>query len=322
MRLPEELRRGIDLLIASTPAPTIARAAIELSQAYNAAQFASAPLKTAAHRLAYLQVRMPATYVACHHAFGKLREEMPGFEPKSLLDLGAGPGTASWAAVESFPGIADIELVERDFELLRIGKELVAPSSHPALQRATWQSADLQTFKPAAHDLAVLSYAIGELNSSDAKRAVEACIRSTQVVVIIEPGTPKAFARMADIRKQVIADGARIAAPCPHENECPLLLRGDWCHFAERLERTAEHRRIKGGSLGYEDEKFSYLVATRLPVPFRTGRIVRHPQIHSGFVQLEVCAADRLQKTTVTRSQKESYRAARRSEWGDRWPAS
>ena len=216
-----------------------------------------------------------------------------------------------------------IEFVERDFELLRIGKELVAPSSHPALQRATWQTADLRTFKPAAARSRVLSYAIGELNSSDAKRAVEACIRSTQVLVIIEPGTPKAFERMADIRKQVIADGARIAAPCPHENECPLLLRGDWCHFAERLERTAEHRRIKGGSLGYEDEKFSYLAATRLPVPFRTGRIVRHPQIHSGYVQLAGLCRRRSAKNYRHAARRKRATAPRvRSEWGDRWPPS
>ncbi len=322
MRLPEELRHAIDLQMEALPASAIARAAAELSHAYNAAQFSIPPVETGAHRLAYLQVRMPATYAACRHVFAKLREQLPDFQPRSLLDLGAGPGTASWAAVDAFPTLANINLVERDAELVRVGQELVSQASHPALKDSTWLNADLRTFSPPPHDLVVLSYAIGELNSTDARRLVQVCLSSAQVFVLIEPGTPKAFARVAELRKQMIAAGLQIAAPCPHEEQCPLLLRGDWCHFAERLERTAEHRRIKGGSLGYEDEKFSYVAATRLSFPNRAGRIVRHPQIHSGYVELEVCPPEGLKKVTVTRSQKDSYRAARRSKWGDRRPAS
>jgi ribosomal protein RSM22 (predicted rRNA methylase) len=321
MRLPEELQRGINDLVASTPAPAMTRAAAEISEAYRKGDFASAPLKTPAHRLAYLQVRMPATYVACHHVFEKTREVLPDFQPSSLLDLGAGPGTVMCAAAECFPSIEKIACIERDPELLRIGKQLAAESSHSAVQRANWTPTDLRTLTPQPHDVIVLSYTLGELSSNDAKRLVTAAWKAAKLLVVIEPGTPKAFARMAELRKQLIADTATIAAPCPHENDCPLLLKDDWCHFAARLERTAEHRRIKGGSLGYEDEKFCYLSATRLPVE-RAGRIVRHPMIHSGYVQLQVCATDKLRQTTVTKSHKEIYRAARKSAWGDRWPPS
>jgi ribosomal protein RSM22 (predicted rRNA methylase) len=322
MRFPEELRRAIDLQVEHTPAPAMASAANEISAAYRKSEFASTPLKSAAHRLAYLQVRIPATYAACRHVFAKTREMLPDFQPKSLLDLGAGPGTAAWAATEYFPAIEKVSLVERDVELLQIGKTLAAESSHPGLHNAHWTSADLRTITPNPHDVIVLSYALGELTPSDARRLVTATWKAAKLLVLIEPGTPKAFVRMAELRKQLIAEGAAIAAPCPHERECPLLLRGDWCHFSERVERTAEHRRLKGGSLGYEDEKFSYLAATRLPITDRAGRIVRHPQIHSGYVQLQVCATDDLKQRTVTKSKKESYRAARKAGWGDRWPLS
>lgn len=321
MRLPEELQRGIDAIVASTPAPAMTRAAAEISDAYRRGDFASAPLKNPVHRLAYLQVRMPATYVACHQVFAKTSEVLPDFQPSSLLDLGAGPGTAIWAATECFPSVEKISCVERDPELLRIGKTLAAESCRPDLQNANWTAADLRTFNPQPHDVIVLSYTLGELNANDAKRLVSAAWKAAKLLLLIEPGTPKSFVRMAELRKQLIADGATVAAPCPHENDCPLLLKDDWCHFAARLERTAEHRRIKGGSLGYEDEKFCYLSATRLPVE-RTGRIVRHPMIHSGYVQLQVCATDKLRQTTVTKSHKETYRAARKSAWGDRWPPS
>ncbi len=322
MRLPHELQHAIDLQVDRTPAAQRTSAAAEISDAYRSGDFALAPLKSAAHRLAYLQVRVPATFAACSQVFAKMREELPDFQPKSLLDLGAGPGTAAWAALEHFPSVESISLVERDLDLARMGKTLAAESPHPALRDARWTNADIRNLTPEPHDLIVLSYVLGELNRGDARRLVDACAQAAQVLVLIEPGTPKAFARMAEIRQQLIAAGSVIAAPCPHERGCPLLLLGDWCHFAERLERTAEHRRLKGGSLGYEDEKFSYLAATRLPVPLRRGRIVRHPQIHSGYVQLHVCATDELKQVTVTKSQKERYRAARTAAWGDRWPPS
>ena len=312
------LRDAIAAQLAAQPTAQVTRAAAELSDAYRKGTFSSAPLKSAAHRLAYLQVRMPATYAACSNVFSKIREQMPGFTPTSLLDLGAGPGTAAWAALDHFPSVDRMTLVERDLELLRLGQSL---AENTPLANATWKPADLRTYAPEPHDVIVLSYTLGELNESDARRLVAAAWKAAQLLILIEPGTPKAFTRMAELRTQLIAAGASLAAPCPHENKCPLYVRRDWCHFAERLERTAAHRRIKGGSLGYEDEKFSYLAATRLPIASRDGRIVRHPQIHSGYVQLQVCATHELNQQTITKSRKDLYRSARKARWGDRWPS-
>jgi ribosomal protein RSM22 (predicted rRNA methylase) len=100
-----------------------------------------------------------------------------------------------------------------------------------------------------------------------------------------------------------------------------MAAAGDWCHFAARVERTAMHRRLKGGELGHEDEKFSYVAATPLPGNPAEQRIVRHPGFHSGFVELQLCSADGLEKRTIGRSKKNEYRAARRAAWGDAWPA-
>lgn len=322
MRFSEELRGAIDLQVADIPESDMTRAAAEISEAYRRGEFAASPLKSSAHRLAYLQVRMPATYAACTHVFEKTRETVSDFQPRSLIDMGAGPGTAAWAAIEFFPSLEHISLIERDAELVRIGKALAPESPSLALRQANWSVADVRSFAVPPQDVIVLSYALGELSIGDARRIVTACWKAAKLLVLIEPGTPKAFARMAEIRKQLIAEGATVAAPCPHECECPLLTRGDWCHFSERLERTAAHRKMKGGSLGYEDEKFTYLAVTRLPIVRRAGRIVRHPMFHSGYVQLQVCETEQLAQRTVTKSQKEIYRAARKAAWGDGWPPS
>ena len=93
----------------------------------------------------------------------------------------------------------------------------------------------------------------------------------------------------------------------------------DWCHFSERLERSSLHRRLKSGELGYEDEKFSYVVASRLAARKAAARIVRHPAARKGYVELQLCAPDGLRKETVTRSQGEEYKRARKAEWGEEW---
>jgi len=65
--------------------------------------------------------------------------------------------------------------------------------------------------------------------------------------------------------------------------------------FSQRLQRTAEHRQLKGGSLGYEDEKFSYLIASRAALNPASARIVRHPRKHIGFLHLNLCTPAGLQ---------------------------
>jgi ribosomal protein RSM22 (predicted rRNA methylase) len=184
---------------------------------------------------------------------------------------------------------------------------------------------------PPGFDLVVLSYALGEFSPARAQAiATRALKAATQALIIIEPGTPRSFQMMAGIRQALLDAGLTLVAPCPHHQECPLRRGNDWCHFAERVERTALHRRAKGGELGYEDEKFCYLAAMT-PGALRSAqatqemarpeaRIVRHPRFHPGHVQLSLCTATGLQVKAVGKSQKQSYRAARKAHWGDGWP--
>ncbi|MGQ4438773.1 MFS transporter [Streptomyces violaceoruber] len=118
-----------------------------------------------------------------------------------------------------------------------------------------------------------------------------------------------------------LAAGFRVAAPCPHSAACPIEAGTDWCHFAARVSRSSLHRQVKSGSLAYEDEKFSYVAATRLPVEPAASRVVRRPQIRKGQVLLDLCASDeRLRRSTVTKRHGDLYKAARDAAWGDPWP--
>src|SRR5581483_10664820 len=287
-----------------------------------AGDFSSPVLTNSAHRAAYLAVRLPAIYAVNQRIFSEVRLLYPQSEITSILDLGAGPGTALFAASETFPAINRATLLEADDDWITLGKKLAAHSPIAAVRQAQWIKHDLRSgFSCDAHDLVVISYALGELNAAAAEAVVRkawSCAR--QFLVVIEPGTPRNFAGINAVRSLLIASGAEILAPCPHKHLCPMAARGDWCHFAQRVERTSQHRQLKGGALGYEDEKFSYLVASRAPSEAQLPRILRHPGKHSGHVQLELCMPDgQMEHRTVTRSQKQAYRLARKAAWGDVW---
>jgi ribosomal protein RSM22 (predicted rRNA methylase) len=319
MRLPEYLKTAIEELSARADSKRLAAACRQLTERYKGASSASPAVRDAIDRIAYLSARLPATFAANMHVLTELRRRAPGIEISTLLDLGAGPGTALFAAAEMFLALRDATLLEADPQWLTLGQQLASASPFAAVRTAQWMRGDLRAngeLQP--HDLVVISYAMGEL----AQNAAEAVIRrawhcARKFLVVVEPGTRRGFAVLNAVRSFLIAQHADILAPCPHQDVCPMAAANDWCHFSQRLERTSEHRRIKSGSLGYEDEKFSYLIATRLNLPPAQTRIVRHPHKHSGHVQLELCTAEGLIKRTVTKSNKEAYRRARQAEWGE-----
>ena len=297
-------------------AAALRKAAQELSRRYRAGDFS---ITSAADRAAYLLTRLPATYAANEFVLREAAARVQG-NVRSVLDLGCGPGTAMWAAAEAFPSAGSFTGVERDAGLIGIAGRLASRSTHAALRGSCFIHADLRS-RPEVqpHDLVVVSYALGEVPDRD--RIVDwAWTLARIALVIIEPGTPKAFQRVLQARDRLMSAGATIAAPCPHHDRCPLSEQGDWCHFRARLERTAEHRRLKGGELGYEDEKFSYLVATHASATPAEARIVRHPLKRPGHVQLTLCTPKGLETRTVGKSRKELYRDARNVDWGDSWP--
>src|SRR5690606_26089022 len=169
-------------------------------------------------------------------------------------------------------------------------------------------------------DVAVAAYLLGELSAEDIDRVVDAMTRAAPTVVIVEPGTPPGYQRVLGARDRLIEAGLDLAAPCPHVHECPLAGR-DWCHFAARFSRPAWLRRLKDAELGHEDEKYSYVVATRLEVVEVGDRIIRHPLKRPRMVSLELCRTDGSATTvTISRRHGDAYRAARDVRWGDRWP--
>ena len=315
--LSVELSAAIVELTAEIPRADLARAVAELSSQYRAKGRAR-PQLTRSHRAAYLASRLPATYAVISRVLREAQLRIPGLCVESLLDLGAGPGTAMWAAVELFQDLAHTVLVEDTAEWIEIGNRLMSKSGNRAIRNAEWRLGSVTgEFPPQSFDLVVASYVMNEVPVKDRpKVALAAWQRTRKVLVIIEPGTPEGFATVRSLRQELLAGGARLAAPCPHANECPIPA-GDWCHFSERLERTSEHRSAKRGELAYEDEKYSYVIFSRDPVALPAARILRHPHKHSGHTEFELCTREGLKRETISRKQGERFKTAKKAEWGD-----
>jgi ribosomal protein RSM22 (predicted rRNA methylase) len=163
----------------------------------------------------------------------------------------------------------------------------------------------------------IASYLIGELGESERIELAELLWTKTRdTLVIVEPGTPAGYGRIIAIRAQLIAAGAHVAAPCPHERKCPLQAP-DWCHFAQRLPRSRAHKAVKGAELPFEDEKFSYVVLTRTPLTQRPSRVLAPPISGKAEITAKLCTADGVTLAKVARRDKPAYARARRWSWGD-----
>lgn len=265
---------------------------------------------------AYLAVRAPATYSATVAALGQVRLQRPDWTPRSVLDIGAGPGVASWAAAVVWPGIERFTLVEAEPEMIAAGNALVGALPTRAMTQASWLLGDASIDTETA-DLVLASYVLGEIADGKRKAAVASSwSRCADTLVLVEPGTPAGYARILEARTAAIAAGGFVIAPCPHDDACPLAA-ADWCHFATRLERSEAHRTVKQVTRGFEDEKFSYVALSRSPVGRAAARIVRPPLVRSGHIHLDTCEIGGIAHRIVSRRDKDAYRAARKAWWGD-----
>src|SRR5215471_13767937 len=114
MRLPSRLAHAIQHEIKSVNRSELAQASAELTRRYKAARFSSPTIQTEAQRAAYLAVRVPATFAANLRVFQEIRRLAGEDAITSVLDLGAGPGTAVYAASEVFPLLEHATMYEVD----------------------------------------------------------------------------------------------------------------------------------------------------------------------------------------------------------------
>jgi len=314
--LPAELRAALEAKLEGLSRNDVAARAASISKTYRDGGGSSA-IKSRTDALAYALARMPATYAAVSACLNALLEARPGFAPQSLLDVGAGPGTASWAVAEAFPTLTFFVLLDANHALRTLALDLLGDSARVGGLRYEPGEARTSLAKTEAADLVIASYLIGELGEAERRSLAEAMWASTRdTLVVIEPGTPAGYARIIALREQLIAAGAHVLAPCPHDRHCPLV-SPDWCHFSQRLARSRAHKQVKGADVPFEDERFSYVVLSRMPFAAHTSRVLAQPATGKAAISARLCTPDGLAVAKVPRRDKEAYAKARHWRWGD-----
>jgi ribosomal protein RSM22 (predicted rRNA methylase) len=319
MNLPDDLQIALERVLQAAPARNLTRTADELSRRYRTghAQDRHTFLHSQEDISAYAAYRLPATFAAIYAALTEVRWRRPDWQPRTLLDVGAGPGTAMWAVATLWPTLEQITLLERNQHMMQMGQRLARHAHSQAIKQVKWRSIDLTgQWEEAAHDLVICSYVLGELPQAKQAAISEqlwACTGDT--LLFVEPGTPRGFELIRAVRARLLAEGTTVVAPCPHNNECPIE-ENDWCHFAQRINRSRLHRSTKGATLAYEDEKFSYVALSRTAGSPIAGRVIRHPQKRSGHIHMELCTTQGLKTTTISRSAGPAYHKAQDLYWG------
>lgn len=180
--LPAPLQAAIDELVRAADRSQLEAAAARLTAAYRQGGV-TRPARTRDEALAYVAQRAPATYAAAVAVLAELRALRPDWRPRSLLDAGAGPGTASWAARAVWPELERFVLVEPEPEMIALGRKL-GPAD------VEWVGADLDSAM-GSFDLVLAGYVLNELPDERVQRvAVSLWARASDTLVALEPGTP------------------------------------------------------------------------------------------------------------------------------------
>lgn len=255
--------------------------------------------------LAYASARLPSTYAAIKHVLQRLvmsREGAGEWVPESMLDFGAGPGTAAWAARHIWPSSnIRVTAIENSHSMANLGYEILDMCADgrearytddgvvagDTAQERVAMDVRWRPYFPRSkgalskHDICIAAYSLNELNDSvERHHVLNKLIQSSQqYIVLIEPGTPHGFSIIEDSRTYVLKVSRKlgmpfhVVAPCPHDGACPLRGTKSWCHFSQRHTRTEEQRIAVKSLTGKAPrdtfaEKFSYVILRR---GFREG---------------------------------------------------
>ncbi len=323
--IPVDLEAAIAQALQAVPEARWLREAQALSDRYRAQRtHGKEPLATGQlQALGYAALIMPATYAQLRGAMAAAAARIPHWSPRTMLDLGSGPGTALWAAAAQWPSLEQMAAYEREAALIALGRDLARGSQTAAVRQAHWQRMNLRDLPPAPpqrYDLVVLGHVLNEL-APDGQRAVVqwAWAATGGVLLIVEPGTSAAFPIVRAARDDLLTVGALTIAPCAHDQPCPL--RNDWCHFPQRLKRPPFQRRARGAPSEWEDSKFSYAALARfVPSAPIWGRVIMEPTSNKAYAEALVSARSGVYWQRALKRHKDAYRMVKDLPWGAALP--
>jgi ribosomal protein RSM22 (predicted rRNA methylase) len=278
----------------------------------------------ASDTLAYLGLRTPATYAQIYSALANLHDLIPTWKPKTILDIGSGPGTAIWAAHALWPEITTAQAIEHNENLLSLGKQIIKSAELPI--DVSWEQQEIQggiEGDRTQYDLVVIANVLNELKPTEAEKLIgQALNKASGMLVIIEPGTPFGSS-LVENAAQKLSKAGTILAPYLANSFVPT---GDYfLHFPQRFIRPDFQRRIRQNmrdsstmASDWEEAKYSYVIISKIPAEKSIwGRVVGPIQTQKGFLEIPILTKDGIEKIKVMKRYKEQYSLAKDLKWGE-----
>jgi len=316
MELPIELQLAVENQATLSKHDKLVQDSQSISEKYRTRSGQGKRLLTTSNEaVAYSVVRMPATFGAVYSAL-RYTLNIIDCDIKTLADVGAGTGAATWAC-DALLDLNNIVCLEREPAMLHLGQMMMCGGSE-ALSKTKWLQYDItkDDIKDKM-DMVVASYMLNELNETERIKAIDKLWNaSDKLLLIVEPGTPVGFSHLKKAREYLLSKGGHVVAPCSHEGVCKIS-DDDWCHFACRIQRSKLHKKLKGGDAPYEDEKFTYLAVTHEKYDNVQSRVLRHPIVEKGRISLVLCTEENIEKITISKKDGDLYKKARKVQCGD-----
>ena len=245
---------------------------------------------------AYLLFYWPVSYAQSR----SLLSELPA-RPRSLLDLGSGPGPLAFAGIDA--GASETIAADRSKPALDLARQLAIEASE-ALGTREWSPE--RALPEGRFDVITMGHVLNELFNGDIeKRAalVEKVLERVKPggsLVVMEPALRDTSRALLQVRDVLVAKGYAVRAPCLFRGACPALIKpSDWCH-AERQWRMPQLTETLARTAGLHKEslKMSYLVLAPKgetwaePPAGRVLRIVSEPLEGKGRQRLMGCGPE------------------------------
>lgn len=266
--------------------------------------------------LSYVASRMNETSIIVDKVLKTIFQVVDKSEVESVLDLGSGTGSVLWA-LENFFNNIKVTAVEREQCMQKYAK-ILCKDINLDIEYILQDVLSNEVKKIANSDLVLESFMLNEMTEADVTKTLDLMINKTnKYILLIEPGTPKSYQKMMKIRDYFLSKNLKVLLPCPHSDKCPLI--DDYCNFTVRLNRSKFIKNIKGAELGYEDEKYFYLLFSKEDNEKNINNIViRKPITRKSCVDLKLCNCNgKINNVTITKKDKENYSKAKKLKQGD-----
>lgn len=331
--LPQKIEEELSRVLTKN-AQNWAKSAATLSLKYRAKRVKRGInyIKDLDDAFGYLALKVTSTYSHIYGALRNIRELNPSWNPVSVLDIGSGPGTAIWAALELFPSLKIGTAIERNKNFIELGKTIL--KSLPRI-KVDWQAIDLINSIPElseSFDLVVIANVLNEMDEKTRNTSLEFANKHCKgILVVIEPGTPYGFESLVQTSKQLNSENILIA---PYiENS---FINSEKINFVEKIKRPEFQKRVRQiqrkndtpdksrvlPPSDWEESKYYYLAYSKFKPEFSpVGRLIDKPKLSKPFVELKVLTKEGIKIERIFKKDKARYKLAKKFKWGNTIPS-